>query len=191
MSRTRIFSQLGTLVLGLAGGILIASVPQLLARDAQPQSTDEVVAAAGTNSYAYIVTREGLVYRVPGRGADPIELVGSLFASTGLPQVPPVQRQQPPAQELPVRQQQQPVSPQQPGQPPVPTTGVVLMRFEPIANVFVDGVHLGELRVLQDTLSVGQHSLRLTRPGFRPYEETFIVVGGETLRLTVRLVRLP
>jgi hypothetical protein len=73
--------------------------------------------------------------------------------------------------------------------PPPPPFGTLEIRSEPRARAYVDGQFVGETPVSFGT-NVGQHTVRLERDGYAPFEATVNVRGGETQRVSANLARL-
>lgn len=60
--------------------------------------------------------------------------------------------------------------------PPSGAQGKLRVAAEPIdADIFVDGKLLGKGRVVDRSLSVGQHTLRVQAAGFQPHQSTFTI----------------
>jgi hypothetical protein len=83
-------------------------------------------------------------------------------------------------------------SPEAPVVPPPPDvvpdpTGFVQVVVKPWAEVFVDNRSVGTTPLRKLTLPVGNHTVRLVHPGFKPLQRLVKVKAGETATLEVNL----
>jgi hypothetical protein len=68
--------------------------------------------------------------------------------------------------------------------PEGPGDGKVRLRAYPTdAEIFIDGTFYGRGLVVDSVLRAGERRLRITAPGYEPYDTTFIVRSGETAQL--------
>jgi serine/threonine-protein kinase len=82
---------------------------------------------------------------------------------------------------------QQPPPRQPPPRPSTPSTGLLQIRIRPAATVFVDGVSKGERGSFEESLTVGQHVLRIERDGYVPVDTTITIRAGQPFRSTFSL----
>ena len=67
---------------------------------------------------------------------------------------------------------------------PQPLTGIlVLNSIPPMAEIYIDSERKGETPMRFNKLTVGKHSLRLVKQGYKPINKTFIIEDGKTLEL--------
>jgi serine/threonine-protein kinase len=75
---------------------------------------------------------------------------------------------------------------------PVPAkVGYVTVNAVPYGTVSIDGVEVGDTPVVGHELPPGQHTVRITREGFRPEVATVTITAGNEVRLSRTLVRAP
>ena len=73
--------------------------------------------------------------------------------------------------------------PAPPVAPPV-AGGFVSVNSNPPGNLFIDGRDLGSVPVIEEPVSVGRHTIRVERPGFKTKTETVDVQANSTVRRT-------
>ena len=116
------------------------------------------------------------------------------------PASPPPQASQPPAAppaaapSETVRVATQPVPPPSrrspdtrrapPAAPAAAAQGFVSINSNPPGNLFIDGRDLGPVPVIEQPLSVGRHTIRVERPGFKTKTEVIDVPANNTVRRT-------
>ena len=67
---------------------------------------------------------------------------------------------------------------------PQPLTGMlVLSSTPPMADIFIDGEKEGETPMRFNKLTVGKHSLRLVKQGYKPISKSFNIEDGKTLEM--------
>lgn len=67
---------------------------------------------------------------------------------------------------------------------PEPLTGMlVLSSTPPMADIFIDGERKGETPMRFNKLTVGKHSLRLVKQGYKSISKSFNIEDGKTLEL--------
>jgi hypothetical protein len=67
---------------------------------------------------------------------------------------------------------------------PEPLTGMlVLSSTPPMADIFIDGERKGETPMRFNKLTVGKHSLRLVKQGYKPISKSFNIEDGKTLEM--------
>jgi hypothetical protein len=73
----------------------------------------------------------------------------------------------------------------QPAPPPaVAAQGFVSINSNPPGNLFIDGRDLGPVPVIEEPLSVGRHTIRVERPGWKTKTEVIDVPANNTVRRT-------
>lgn len=119
------------------------------------------------------------------------------------PNTPRTQTQTPPRQQAqtpPTRQQANtptntpataPASAPESSAPAASSTGTLQIRFSPPGNVSIDGVSKGERTSINETLSVGEHLIRVEKAGFVTKDTVVVVRAGATLRFTLTLTPTP
>jgi hypothetical protein len=60
----------------------------------------------------------------------------------------------------------------------------LFVNASPWGQLYVDGTLIGNTPKANIELSPGEHVVRITRPGFIPFERSLTVQSGDTLRLT-------
>jgi hypothetical protein len=71
---------------------------------------------------------------------------------------------------------------------PQPLTGMLVLNSTPaMAEIYIDGERKGETPMRINKLTVGKHSLRLVKEGYKPVNKTFNIEDGKTLELEERL----
>jgi serine/threonine protein kinase len=73
--------------------------------------------------------------------------------------------------------------------PTAPASGFLTINSDPFGTVFVDGVEIGDVPVVNLPLRPGRHVIELRREGFRTAADTVEVVAGNPIRLNKRLTR--
>ena len=74
-----------------------------------------------------------------------------------------------------------------PPAPPVAPSaarGYISVNSNPPGNLFIDGRDLGSVPVIEQPVSVGRHTIRVERPGFKTKTETIDVQANSTVRRT-------
>ncbi|MGH7529089.1 MAG: PEGA domain-containing protein, partial [Gemmatimonadales bacterium] len=74
------------------------------------------------------------------------------------------------------------VTPPPPPPPPAAARGFITVNSEPPGTVFIDGREVGPTPVVEYGVSVGRHTIRVERPGFRTKTETVDVSPDGTVR---------
>jgi serine/threonine protein kinase len=106
---------------------------------------------------------------------------------------PPPQASQPPAAPVAVPVETVRVASQPPQPPPPPrraasppaaavARGYVTINSEPPGTVFIDGREVGSVPVIEEPVSVGRHTIRVERPGFKTKTETLDVPANNPVR---------
>jgi serine/threonine protein kinase len=72
--------------------------------------------------------------------------------------------------------------------PKAPTFGFLTINSDPFGTVFVDGVEIGDVPVVNQPLSPGRHIIEVRREGFKTTADTVQVVAGNPIRLSKRLI---
>lgn len=71
---------------------------------------------------------------------------------------------------------------------PQPLTGMlVLNSIPPMAEIYIDGERKGETPMRFNKLTLGKHSLRIVKQGYKPVNKTFTIEDGKTLELEEKL----
>ena len=120
----------------------------------------------------------------------------ALGRKTESPPVVPPQASQPPAPPpvvVPVETlrvvTQPPAARRQANPPPAPPAapaaqGYISINSNPPGNLFVDGRDLGSVPVIEQSVSVGRHTIRVERPGYKTRTETIDVPANNPVRRT-------
>ncbi|HET9386362.1 MAG TPA: PEGA domain-containing protein, partial [Gemmatimonadales bacterium] len=73
-----------------------------------------------------------------------------------------------------------------PAPPPAPAAaaarGYLTINSEPPGTVFIDGREIGSVPVIEEPVSVGRHTIRVERPGFKTKTETIDVPANTPVR---------
>ena len=71
---------------------------------------------------------------------------------------------------------------------PQPLTGLlVLSSTPPMADIFIDGERMGETPMRINKITVGKHTLRLEKQGYKPFTSNFVIEDGKTLELEPKM----
>jgi serine/threonine-protein kinase len=70
----------------------------------------------------------------------------------------------------------------QPPAPPAAAQGSITVNSEPPGTVFIDGREVGSVPVIEEPVSVGRHTIRVERPGFKTKTETLDVPANNPVR---------
>ncbi|HEV8380087.1 MAG TPA: protein kinase [Gemmatimonadales bacterium] len=65
---------------------------------------------------------------------------------------------------------------------PVAAQGFITINSEPPGTVFIDGREIGSVPVIEQPVSVGRHTIRVERPGFKTKTETLDVPANNPVR---------
>jgi serine/threonine-protein kinase len=175
------------------------------ARTASPDTPTEVTTApttpiprAGMKLGAEKKKKSGLGV---GIGALVLAVVGvggylALANNSAPPSPPPPapQASQPPPAPTPVETLRVAVSPPPsaprratppPAPPPAPAAaarGYLTINSEPPGTVFIDGREVGSVPVIEEPVSVGRHTIRVERPGFKTKTEVIDVPANTPVR---------
>lgn len=75
------------------------------------------------------------------------------------------------------------------GPPPaLPAFGFLTINSDPFGTVYVDGVEVGDVPVVNQQLTPGRHIVEIRREGFHTAVDTIDVVAGNPIRLSKRLI---
>ncbi|HEV8266272.1 MAG TPA: protein kinase [Gemmatimonadales bacterium] len=137
-----------------------------------------VVAAAGVGGYVAFAGNKGTRQQV-GQQTPPPPVV--VPAETVRVAVPDTTRRAPP----PMRQTQRRETQRQTVTPPPPVVaeqGFITVDTDPPGTVFIDGREVGSTPVVEFGVSVGRHTIRVERPGFKTRSETVDVSPNNPVR---------
>ncbi len=82
------------------------------------------------------------------------------------------------------RRQAAPPPPPAPPPAPVAAQGYVSVNSNPPGTLFIDGRDLGPVPVIEEPVSVGRHTIRVERPGYKTKIETIDVPANNPVRRT-------
>ena len=75
-----------------------------------------------------------------------------------------------------------------PLQTPIPINGTLVVNSNPpMAKIVIDGKQVGETPMRVNTILIGEHQLRLEKPGCAPLSKTITIEEGKTLSLDEKL----
>jgi serine/threonine-protein kinase len=132
-----------------------------------------VIVAAGVGGYLAL----GQKSEPPPRGsAVPVETVR---VAVQPPPAAPASRRVPDN-----RRQAAPPPPPAPPPAPVAAQGYVSVNSNPPGTLFIDGRDLGPVPVIEQPVSVGRHTIRVERPGYKTKTETIDVPANNPVRRT-------
>jgi hypothetical protein len=69
--------------------------------------------------------------------------------------------------------------------------GYLTVNAVPYGSVSIDSVEVGDTPIVGRELPPGQHSVRITREGYRPEVVTVTITAGNEVRLSRTLMRAP
>ena len=72
---------------------------------------------------------------------------------------------------------------------PVEQMGFLTINAVPYGTVSIDGVEIGDTPIVRRRLPPGEHTVRITRPGYRPQSSTVTVTAGNELRFSRTLIK--
>jgi serine/threonine-protein kinase len=79
-------------------------------------------------------------------------------------------------------------SPETPPPPPAAEVGYLTVNAVPYGTVSIDGVEIGDTPIVRRRLPLGEHVVRITRPGFRPDSAAVTITAGNEVRLRRTLI---
>ncbi|HUC40102.1 MAG TPA: protein kinase [Gemmatimonadales bacterium] len=113
----------------------------------------------------------------------------ALGKKSAAPPPPPLQASQPPAPPPVTVHEPSPTPPRRqtappPAPPPAAATarGSITVNSEPPGTVFIDGRDVGSVPVIEEPVSVGRHTIRVERPGYKTRTETVDVPANNPVR---------
>ena len=113
----------------------------------------------------------------------------ALGKKSAAPPPPPPQASQPPAPPPVTVHEPSPTPPRRqtappPAPPPAAATarGSITVNSEPPGTVFIDGRDVGSVPVIEEPVSVGRHTIRVERPGYKTRTETVDVPANNPVR---------
>jgi serine/threonine protein kinase len=136
-----------------------------------------VVVAAGVGGYLALGTKS----EPPPRGSLP---------PAPPPVAAPVETVRVAAQPPPAASRRAPDNRRQAAPPPAPppapvaAQGYVSVNSNPPGTLFIDGRDLGPVPVIEEPVSVGRHTIRVERPGYKTKTETIDVPANNPVRRT-------
>jgi len=96
---------------------------------------------------------------------------------------------------LPVRAQLRPETSDQPAKKPAPKPAKIIVETSPAAQVYLDDAFKGQAspegRLVIEHLKPGDHTLRVTLPGKKDFEEKLTAAAGQEIKITALLGELP
>jgi hypothetical protein len=93
-----------------------------------------------------------------------------------------VAAQPPPAPRRGNDTRRQATPPPAPPPAPVAARGFITINSEPPGTVFIDGRDVGSVPVIEEPVSVGRHTVRVERPGYKTKTETLDVPANNPVR---------
>ena len=131
-----------------------------------------VVAVAGVGGYLALAPKPS----APPPVVPPTQTTRAPVETVRVTAPPPPVTQTPPRRQTP--------SPRQTTPPPVQTaaTGFITVNSDPPGTVFIDSREVGSTPVVEFTVPVGRHTIRVERPGFKTKSETVDVGVNATVR---------
>ena len=134
-----------------------------------------VLAAAGVGGYLALGNKSEAPPQATQPPAPPPVVPISLdTVSVATQPAPPPPRRTPDTRRAP------PAAPP----PAAAAQGFVSINSNPPGNLFIDGRDLGPVPVIEQPLSVGRHTIRVERPGFKTKTEVIDVPANNTVRRT-------
>ncbi len=101
------------------------------------------------------------------------------------PAPPPVVQPAPPAsRRVPDNRRQAARAPAPPPSAPAAAQGSISVNSNPPGTLFIDGRDLGPVPVIEQPVSVGRHTIRVERPGYKTKTETIDVPANNPVRRT-------
>jgi len=101
------------------------------------------------------------------------------------PAPPPVVQPAPPAsRRVPDNRRQAAPAPAPPPTAPAAAQGSISVNSNPPGTLFIDGRDLGPVPVIEQPVSVGRHTIRVERPGYKTKTETIDVPANNPVRRT-------
>jgi len=98
---------------------------------------------------------------------------------------PPVGQPAPPAsRRVPDNRRQAAPAPAPPPTAPAAAQGSISVNSNPPGTLFIDGRDLGPVPVIEQPVSVGRHTIRVERPGYKTKTETIDVPANNPVRRT-------
>jgi serine/threonine-protein kinase len=198
----------GALLMGVAAGVAVAALALTLMlgrtdRDAAPDDT-AAMSAPGADSAAAPApetqpdTQPSATAAVePTTGTSPKDTAvqvapaapppPSVSADTAtVPKAtPPAQRKRPPARRpAPAATAPEPALP-----PAVQQVGFLTVNTVPYGSVSIDGVEVGDTPIVRRRLPPGEHTVKITRPGYRPESATVTITTDNEVRFSRTLIR--
>jgi len=116
-------------------------------------------------------------YLALGRKSEPPPPQASLP-----PAPPPVAAQPPPAPRRGTDNRRQTAPPPAPPPAAAAAQGFITINSEPPGTVFIDGRDVGSVPVIEQPVSVGRHTIRVERPGYKTKTETLDVPANNPVR---------
>jgi len=98
-----------------------------------------------------------------------------------LPPAPPPVAPPPPAPRR-VTDNRRPTPPPAPPPAAAAAQGFITVNSEPPGTVFIDGRDVGSVPVIEQPVSVGRHTIRVERPGYKTKTETLDVPANNPVR---------
>ncbi|HEY3279898.1 MAG TPA: protein kinase [Gemmatimonadales bacterium] len=136
-----------------------------------------VVAVAGVGGYFALAGNKN--------AASPSASNAAVTETTRAVAPPPTPDTTPRVVQTPPRRQSPPPRrdpPRQTTPPPSAGQGFITVNTEPPSTVFIDGREAGSTPVVEFGVSVGRHTIRVERPGFKTKSETVDVAADGTVR---------
>jgi len=129
-----------------------------------------VVAVAGVGGYLALANKQS---PAPPPVAQPTQTTRAPVETVRVTAPPPPVTQTTPRRQSPPRQ----TTP-----PPSAGQGFITVNTEPPSTVFIDGREAGSTPVVEFGVSIGRHTIRVERPGFKTKSETVDVGANATVR---------
>jgi serine/threonine-protein kinase len=196
----------GALLAGVAAGIGVAALALTLmlartGRDAAPEDTAAMSAPSADSAAPAPVppdTQPGTTATVDSMAVTPpkdtttqvapaIPSPPSVSADTAtVPKAtPPAQRKRPPARRPPPAA----TASEPPPPPAVQQVGFLTVNTVPYGSVSIDGVEVGDTPIVRRRLPPGEHTVKITRPGYRPESATVTITTDNEVRFSRTLIR--
>ncbi len=67
--------------------------------------------------------------------------------------------------------------------------GFLTINAVPYGTVSIDGVEIGDTPIVRRRLPPGEHTVRITRPGYRPESSTVTLTAGNEVRFSRTLIK--
>jgi serine/threonine protein kinase len=126
--------------------------------------------------------------------AQPVETLATSDTGRSEPAAPSVTDSRPPPVPPPTaRRRPAPPKPAQPEavSPSPPRVGYLTVNAVPYGSVSIDGVEVGDTPIVKGELAPGQHTVRITRAGYRTETAIVTITVGNEVRLSKTLVQKP